>query len=171
MIKFVRGKYSCQVHEHLAAKGLAPKLLHFQGLLCSWKVVIMEYIRANKNILFLDWQICLTQVKTILAVLAEEKYVRGDLRTPNLVYNDTTKTIMVLEYDISGREGSVVYPFDLNMIEIQWPEGVGGGGQEATPEHDKVIFQKGSLTYQWCLAKFSSKIHVNHSYLQLNNAK
>ena len=42
VVKFVKGEYGFKAHECLAAKNLAPKILHMDNLPGGWVVVVME---------------------------------------------------------------------------------------------------------------------------------
>ena len=47
VVKFVVGEYGFKAHECLAAKNLAPKILHMDNLPGGWVVVVME--KKNKK--------------------------------------------------------------------------------------------------------------------------
>ena len=48
-IKFVYGKYGLEVHQHLASKGLAPKILHHKTLGLGWTVIYCHGVLLATN--------------------------------------------------------------------------------------------------------------------------
>ena len=50
-------------------------------------------------------------------------FVHGDLREPNILFNSQTGQVLLIDFELSGREGEVVYPLDMN-IEAGWSDKV-----------------------------------------------
>lgn len=143
IVKFVRGSYGIDVHRFLAERGLAPSVIHVKSLQCSWEVVVMNYIESNNsNVVELTKDVRQDGAERILDALAERNYVHGDLRRPNLIYNVSKKTIMVIDFDWAGTAEQVSYPHDMNTCQIEWPSGA-HTGQKILKEHDrKMIYQQ-----------------------------
>ncbi len=80
VIKFISENYGLAVHQHLAEKGLAPRILHHQTLGLGWTVVVMELIPHTNDISSLTREQKFSQANAILAALKEKNYVHGDLR-------------------------------------------------------------------------------------------
>jgi serine/threonine protein kinase len=155
VVKFV-DRYDEHAHQLLAGQGLAPTLLYCgniwpneAGNACRpLRMVVMDYV---SDMCTLDaWlsasveehgQI-LDEVEKAVRVLHDHNYVHGDIRSPNILVgrtNDCVK-IMLIDFDWSGKEGMVSYPYDLNDL-IKWPEGVQNLGT-IQKEHDLVMLDR-----------------------------
>ena len=144
IIKFVNHRYGFCIHKDLASKGLAPRIIHHQRLKADWQVIIMEYVEQRYRITELSTWEKEENADRILGALDESNYVHGDLRLPNLILSDNgkTQTIMVLDFDWAGVEGTVSYPNSLNVFDIDWPEGVHAGGTILKSHDKKMLFKE-----------------------------
>eukprot|EP01113_Clastostelium_recurvatum_P035594 TRINITY_DN4982_c0_g1_i7.p1 TRINITY_DN4982_c0_g1~~TRINITY_DN4982_c0_g1_i7.p1 ORF type:complete len:542 (-),score=41.78 TRINITY_DN4982_c0_g1_i7:34-1635(-) len=132
MVKFTR-TYSTDVHEMAARAGLAPKLLGTRDLHDGWRMIVMEYIDGisvfdlvNRGILDRDTRSCIRNdldkfVQTLQG--GEAKYVHGDLRNNNIIFDSKSRQTYVVDFDWAGMHGSVRYPSHMNHWDIAWPDG------------------------------------------------
>lgn len=139
IVKFVKG-YGEDAHRLLADRKMAPKLYHIgaaDALGC--RMVVMEYIEPKSfDTLSADEEenFVLTVRQAIQVLHSSDKnLVFGDLRPPNtLVPADGRSPALLIDFDWSGKEGSVRYP--VGLVEAhQWPEGAVAGA-EITKAHD-----------------------------------
>lgn len=137
IVKFVKG-YGEDAHRLLADSKMAPKLYHVgaaDALGC--RMVVMEYIEPKSfDTLSLDEEESfILAVRQAIQVLHSSDLVFGDLRTPNtLVPADGRSLALLIDFDWSGKEGSVRYP--VGLVEAhQWPEGAVAGAK-ITKAHD-----------------------------------
>ncbi|KDQ29603.1 hypothetical protein PLEOSDRAFT_1112361 [Pleurotus ostreatus PC15] len=126
VVKFA-ARYCVEAHQLLADMGMAPKLFHCgqaqprpPGLL----LIAMEYLSGTTvNGLTADqWQACKVQsnVGNIVKVLHDNGLVFGDLRTPNIMY--VNSSFKLIDFDWAGKEGEARYPPFLSTG-IPWPLG------------------------------------------------
>ena len=83
-------------------------------------------------------------LEKIIAVLDEKKYVRGDLRSNNIMIRtdvmDESVELKVVDFDWAGEVGQVCYPAEWNW-EIQWPGEAGGPIEQ---DHDSKMVDSGT---------------------------
>ena len=138
-VKLISGSYSQDVHEHLAAHGLAPKLYSSARVDGAPTAYIMEYLDPS------TWQalhrylesdagadIVLSQLRkaleNIITVLELKKYVHGDLRANIMIRKDSPRDapdLRIVDFDMVGVANQVCYIVNLNE-EIKWPSKAGG---------------------------------------------
>lgn len=115
VVKFV-SRYSAEVHEFLAEKGYAPKLLYVGPLpnaperpsaqhvapyglsLGPMQMVVMEYVEASGS----TPANARTQLEAVLTALHARGYVLGDLRRPNVLFNKNDD-VKLIDFDWAGR--------------------------------------------------------------------
>jgi len=117
-----------QVHEHLAAKGLASKLYGYAKVDSAPTAYIIEYLDPSK------WEtlyMFMTKSSTVLShtelrkalerivdALRSKNYVHGDLRPNNImIWKNLSKQpldLMVIDYDWAGKASEVYYPAEWN---------------------------------------------------------
>ncbi|KAF8955828.1 hypothetical protein BDZ97DRAFT_1926207 [Flammula alnicola] len=127
VVKFV-DRYGLKVHRFLADKGYSPKLRYYGRLengdyspandssgdlsSGSMKMVVMDYVtphcRRPAN--------ALDQLLRILTDLHVEGYVFGDLREPNVLFNQGGK-VLLIDLDWAGR-------YDMNIVDTRLPLGL-----------------------------------------------
>ena len=147
VIKFVNHRYGFCVHKDLASKSLAPRIIHHQRLKDNWQVVIMERVNPQRyGITELSIDEKKENADRILGALNESDYVHGDLRLSNLILEGNAQTIMVLDFDWAGVEGTVSYPDSLNVFQINWPEGVHPGGTILKSHDKKLLYEELNIT-------------------------
>ncbi|KAL0212725.1 hypothetical protein RCL1_006351 [Eukaryota sp. TZLM3-RCL] len=121
MVKLVEGNYGKNVHDYLYTSGYAPKCIDVQK--CGdWNIVIMEMFEETKKLTELteiEFTSISHQLDEISNLLAQSKFVHGDLRIDNFVViqEDSGLKVKVLDFDCAGEEGNVRYPFDVNIVE------------------------------------------------------
>ena len=142
VVKFTRS-YCEEAHSLLAALSLAPKLLHhaeFAGI----HFVVMERLEVAGDTSNLlrdkgeDGKKHVDSLREAVQALHDQKLVFGDLREPNILI--TKDGLKLVDFDWSGKEGTVRYPADIAR-RVEWPKGV-KGGTEIKAEHDKVWFKR-----------------------------
>ena len=137
IVKFCE-RYGDNVHQLLAAEGLAPNLIHFTKVARFFVVVmdevqgqcIDEYLRMHSD----QSADIGSQLKKAVTAMTSKNFCHGDLRPCNILVQPDG-TIKILDFDWAGEHGKATYPFFLNHVDIQWPPGVSDGAK-ITPEHD-----------------------------------
>lgn len=138
LIKFTPMPYGKEVHEVMAAHGLAPILhdVRYETGLC---MVVMEFVRGSRPISVDETN--RTRIRAELdkieSILASHKFVHGDLRAPNVHMRREPEGLIVYDFDWAGTEGCAKYPDVLNKNET-WPSGARVGAH-ITREHDKFM--------------------------------
>ena len=142
VVKLVSRSYSQQVHEHLAAKGLAPKLYGYAKVDGAPTAYVMEYLDPsewetlhrfmNASSTVLSRTELRKALEDIVRALKSKNYVHGDLRPNNImICKDMSKQplgLMVVDYDWAGEASKVYYPAERNpeIAGIKWPGEAGG---------------------------------------------
>jgi len=142
VVKLVSRSYSQQVHEHLAAKGLAPKLYGYAKVDGAPTAYVMEYLDPsewetlhrfmNASSTVLSRTELRKALEDIVRALKSKNYVHGDLRPNNIVIRkDLSKQpldLKVIDYDWAGEASKVYYPAERNpeIAGIKWPGEAGG---------------------------------------------
>ncbi|CAJ0842496.1 17248_t:CDS:2, partial [Entrophospora sp. SA101] len=86
-----------------------------------------SYVFKNSN--FPPLEEIKSKTYEIVSYLHENKIVHGDLRRGNLLVRIDGKndaSILLANFDSAGEEGSIKYPFDINIKTIQRPPNVKG---------------------------------------------
>ena len=142
VVKLVSCSYLQQVHEYLAAKGLAPKLYGYAKVDGAPTAYVMEYLDPsewktlhrfmNASSTVLSCTELRKALEDIVRVLKSKNYVHGDLRPNNImIHKDLLKQplgLMVVDYDWVGEASKVYYPTERNpeIKGIKWPGEAGG---------------------------------------------
>ena len=133
--------YCAEAHRLLADMSLAP-MLHYCGQEDSVGglfVVVMDYVEPA-----LGQESTPAHVEMLREAakrLHDNGYVHGDIRGPNVILVDE-KNLKVIDFDWSGREGSVRYPVDVNLSsDIEWHEDVRRLGR-IMKEHDEHLVER-----------------------------
>ena len=142
IVKFTEA-YNDEAHILLAEEGFAPPLLHCnRETFQDFTMVIMGYVDGKQ--LFQKYSDkVLGEVSKALAILHSKDLVFGDLRSPNILVTNEDK-VQLVDFDWCGKKGEGTYPVDINLVDIQWPEGVVPGGYLQV-EHDEEMYQMLSL--------------------------
>ena len=115
VVKFVKGNYGEEVHQHLSCYGYAPQLYELIKLPLNWKAVVMERLLHDSS-MPLNYT---AQLKSIVKCLHENRYVHGDLHKPNIL--NVKGKLQICDFDWAGEEGVARYPFDINHRDLEWP--------------------------------------------------
>jgi hypothetical protein len=145
LVKFTES-YGEAVHQFCADRGFAPKLFECYKLSVRWKVVIMEYLEDYVNLYDAvdakaEWK---EKIKKSIEEMHRAGFVHGDLRKPNILYQETGESINVVlvDFDWAGEAGKVSYPSFLNIQSVRrHPDA--RSDKVITPEHD--IFSLSTL--------------------------
>ena len=126
-MKFTR-TYGQIVHDFLANKGMAPKLMSINELEGGWKVIEMEFVEGETlqeclNDLSDRQKKCIKErLKSVLSTMNTQQFnfVHGDLRLPNimirkeeLTQNIESPTPIFVDFDWAGTQGQATYPSSL----------------------------------------------------------
>ncbi|TFY73895.1 hypothetical protein EWM64_g10117 [Hericium alpestre] len=151
LVKFSE-RYCIEAHSLLAGKQLAPAIRYFGWLKGGMAMIVMEELKGTtaqqqwsspENIA----DTVLADVKKAMTILHDNGFVYGDIRSPNVFVRqekqDNSQLVWrarLLDFDWSGKEGTVFYPTNLNM-EIKWADGV----ESCAPilkEHDDIMLER-----------------------------
>lgn len=114
----------------------------------GWHMVIMEQLSSN----FVEFhryhfpadfskEMLVSKIRSTIVELHNDGFVHGDLRHTNiLVDTQNPHGFMIVDWDWSGKNGSVKYPVDLNRDGVSRPEGA-IGGHWIRPEHDTEMLK------------------------------
>ncbi|CAJ0845188.1 12685_t:CDS:2 [Entrophospora sp. SA101] len=148
-VKFVK-RYSKEAHLLCANMGYAPKLHACESLAGGWIMIVTDYVDKNtycsyvfKNSNFPPLEEIKSKTYEIVSYLHENKIVHGDLRRGNLLVRIDGKndaSILLANFDSAGEEGSIKYPFDINIKTIQRPPNV-KGGELITKQNDVEMLE------------------------------
>lgn len=138
---------SLQALQICADNKLAPKLLA-HGFSGRWCVTVSQYVDGDTIDVHLqqltrkkERAALLKTVKNMAIMMHEKlKIVHGDLRAPNILVENGTGQVYIVDWDFAGELETARYPLYLNP-ELDWPEGV-GAGQMIKPEHDMYWLMK-----------------------------
>src|SRR5262249_6448860 len=131
-IKFVR-RYCKEVHQICASESCAPRLRGFESLPGGWFMVVMdvvneEYIEFFKLDKSVRTPVLLEEITAKLTHLHRAGYVHGDIRDTNIMVKRDGKGFMLLDFDWSGRDGTVRYPMNVVRGPQLWrPDGAEDG--------------------------------------------
>ncbi|OBZ78364.1 hypothetical protein A0H81_02639 [Grifola frondosa] len=160
VVKLVNKRYGEDVHRRLASRGFAPILYGYSRLDGAPTAYVMEYLGSDWMSLFefergvgagifkdavssKDTQAALknairTTLDEILAFMAKEDIVHGDLRPNNIMMqvDEETKPVLsqavgaaanlkAIDFDWAGKAGQVFYPELRNEDIESWPACVG----------------------------------------------
>jgi len=141
-IKFAY-QYSKDAHEFCASMGFAPALRGFEQLASGWYMVVMENIGDDWRTLY-SLSAPYTHFEDIrckLGCLHEAGYVHGDFRDTNiLVKEDGSEGFKLIDFEWSGKAGSIRYPNSVNRKDFWRPAGA-EDGQLIRPEHDMEMLE------------------------------
>ncbi|TFK39657.1 hypothetical protein BDQ12DRAFT_744063 [Crucibulum laeve] len=156
VVKFV-SRYGKTVHEFLAQQNHAPCLRYFGLLdgqsstkaldhpapelpshalpLCSMNMVVMDYVTTHDK----PWpQDAREQISKVLDKLHAGGYVFGDLRSPNVLFDQSNEGKFI-DFDWSGSDQCTYYPLNLSQS-IKWADGA-GDLLPILPEHDRQMLE------------------------------
>ncbi|KAJ7867598.1 hypothetical protein B0H13DRAFT_2559789, partial [Mycena leptocephala] len=122
VVKFVQ-QYGRHAHKFMAQKGLAPQLIYHgelgdgYGGLC---MVVMELVEGKTLHAVYGTQDLPASVKhqvsDALNSLNDGGFVFGDLRRQNIMVAHADQSIRFIDFDWSGKDGEVRYPFHLSSL-------------------------------------------------------
>ena len=123
IVKFTE-HYGKQVHQFCADKGFGPTLF------------VMQKINGRQLDYHGETQEVKNQLREILELIHGHGYVHGDFRANNIMVEESTGRIVVVDFDWSGQVGECVYPVVLNKEDLTWPAGA-AFLQPILPDHDR----------------------------------
>jgi predicted Ser/Thr protein kinase len=143
-IKYTR-QYSVDAHNLLSAKGLAPELHGFESIPGGWTMVVMEYIGESYQLLSKlqseNRKRFKASIQQSVSLLHKHGFVHGDLRPSNVLVSKNESKALIIDFDAAGKAGKVVYPPNLNTVDIEWPKDV-TDGVLITEAHDNYMFER-----------------------------
>ena len=148
VVKLVK-RYSKEAHEHLADKGLAPKLFLCQHVIGNLIAVVMEHVTGTplnlvQGLLAADSQLLIFNgLKRAIAELGNEGLVHGDLRAPNIVVESDPAAAKVVDFDWAAKHDEGFYPDAINTdaLHAEWHRDV-GPMKRMKLEHDRFAVFK-----------------------------
>jgi len=143
VVKFAEA-YNKEAHSLLVAEGLAPPLLYCdRPAFSDFTMVVMEHVDGeqlfHKYLEATPTQV-LDEVSKALKTLHEKGFVFGDLRSPNILVTNQHH-VQLVDFDWCGSAGEGKYPADMNLVDIEWPDGVVPGGFLQL-EHDEEMLRR-----------------------------
>jgi serine/threonine protein kinase len=143
-IKYTR-QYSLDARQLLSDAGLAPELHGFESIPGGWKMVVMQYMDKSYQLLskleHKNRELFKDSIQQSVSLLHENGFVHGDLRPSNVLVSKSDSQALLIDFDAAGKANEVVYPPNLNTVDIEWPEGV-IDGVPITMAHDNYMFKK-----------------------------
>ncbi|CAK4623060.1 unnamed protein product [Aphanomyces euteiches] len=122
VVKFAK-QYGSEVHRYWAKEEFAPALLHSEELINNWIFIVMDKLELTPlNQASVDISKISGQVLKIQGRLAAAKYVHGDLRENNVLWDTGSSRVVLIDFDWAGKDGKTLYPMFMNP-DIEWPEG------------------------------------------------
>ncbi|KAF9535063.1 hypothetical protein CPB83DRAFT_879289 [Crepidotus variabilis] len=127
IVKFC-STYSTHAHQILSDAGFAPKLFYDTRLRGGIWMIVMEYISTTNLADQLTPSAKLPdglrmRIRKIIQLLHDNNVVFGDLRRPNVLMK--IQEPLLIDFDWAGEHSNDRYPPQMNMVDIQWPNGVG----------------------------------------------
>ena len=148
VVKLVK-RYNKEAHEHLADKGLAPKLFLCQHIIGNLIVVVTERVRGKPlNLLYgllaADSQLSIFNgLKRAITELGNKGLVHGDLRAPNIMVESDPAAAKVIDFDWAAKHDEGYYPDTINTdaLHAEWHRDV-GPMKRMKLEHDRfAVFE------------------------------
>ena len=139
VIKFTES-YCSEAHQLLQARKFAPELVHMSRVSSRYLMIVMEELQNAVNLynfLMTEQDLAedvLSQCSEALGILHNHNICHGDFRHTNILVR--SDRISVIDFDWSGKVGTVKYPYFMNHVDIEWPAGA-TDGELITKEHDK----------------------------------
>ncbi|KAF8623060.1 hypothetical protein AX15_006528 [Amanita polypyramis BW_CC] len=127
IVKFT-ARYNKVAHRLLAMAKLAPKLHFCDRVIGDLYMVIMERVNGKSIWQLQEEKIPLPatiseEVGKAIRLLHENNIVFGDLRDPNILYDEIEGRIVLVDFDWPGQDGESRYPATLNPSNA-WEEEV-----------------------------------------------
>ena len=135
IVKFTE-HYGKQVHQFCADKGFGPTLYAMERIKPDHWMVVMQKINGRQLDYHGETQEVKNQLREILELIHGHGYVHGDFRANNIMVEESTGRIVVVDFDWSGQVGECVYPVVLNKEDLTWPAGA-AFLQPILPDHDR----------------------------------
>ncbi|KAL3157238.1 hypothetical protein ABBQ38_001475 [Trebouxia sp. C0009 RCD-2024] len=129
-IKFCRS-YSFAAHQAMAAAGYAPALLGFEQLAQGWLLIVQQFVDAVSWDEIVDKPV--ESLKAAVHALHAAGFVHGDLRGCNILV--AAGAVSLIDFEWAGIVGKATYPYFMNHVDIQWPDGA-SDGRLVTESHD-----------------------------------
>ena len=147
VVKFTE-KYNTTAHSLLAAEGLAPPLLASEHSACSdFTMVVTSHVEGMRILSHMYSQTLpqrvLVPISNALRVLHANDLVFGYLRRQNIHLDRNEYTVHLVGFDWCGKVGEGEYPPDINLLGIEWPEGVVPGGRLQFEHDDEMLRRLG----------------------------
>lgn len=76
-----------------------------------------------------------------METLQENKFVFGDPRSPNTLATDQYH-VQLMRFDLRGNAEEGEVPKDINIVDIEWPEGVAVPSSPLMIDDDDEMFRR-----------------------------
>ncbi|KAF5316413.1 hypothetical protein D9619_006302 [Psilocybe cf. subviscida] len=115
LVKISRS-YSTDLHDYCQKDGHAPELLGYEPLSGGWCAVAMEYLSDATSISSVKYSDHMEgQLTRLVDGFHEKDLVHGDLRSVNILWDQSRQKILLIDFDWGGYVGKVQYPtWNLN---------------------------------------------------------
>ena len=131
VVKFTALQYGEKAHAHLSKLDppLAPRLLCVDKHAGKTMIVMDEVSDASPlselpdNYLEEHKAAVIDALEVAMKSLGSTDFVHGDLRRPNIMYNENTQRITLIDFELAGKEGEVFYPLEMRTG-IGWSKAV-----------------------------------------------
>ncbi|CAK4086895.1 unnamed protein product [Aphanomyces euteiches] len=108
VVKFAK-QYGSELHRYCAEEGFAPALLHSEELINNWIFIVMDKLELTPlDQASVDKSIISGQVLKIQGRLAAAKYVHGDLRENNVLWDTGSSRVVLIDFDWAERRQNLV---------------------------------------------------------------
>jgi hypothetical protein len=121
-----------------AEAGFAPRFVSISAISPSWHAVIMEALDLRR-FTHSDVQI-VDQLNDLYEFLVSNSYVHGDMRENNILVENLSGRLILINFDWAGIAGEATYPPFINS-DICWPQGA-SSGMRITHDHDHYWISK-----------------------------
>ena len=131
VVKFTALQYGEKAHAHLSELDppLAPRLLCVDKHAGKTMIVMDEVSDASPLSELSDDYLeehkaaVIEALEVAMKSLGSTDFVHGDLRRPNIMYNENTQRITLIDFELAGKEREVFYPLEMRTG-IGWSKAV-----------------------------------------------
>jgi serine/threonine protein kinase len=149
----------------------------YQLIMRDGGVSLNDYLIKTDSIEIKDWLEILLKVFKCLKVLAENKLVHMDAKLENIVYDETTKTVRIIDFGLTSSFNEVyksVYktPYLYWPIEFKIYEHCVDNNTcdiNSIKENFITMFKKDNIQKLFSNHKVDEKININNEFLSYSN--
>jgi serine/threonine protein kinase len=135
IVKFT-GRYGVDVHMLCARQGFAPEMYGVERIAPDHWMIVMQKINCRQLVEQEETQELKPTSQQMLDVIHTNGYVHGDFRANNILMEEGSGRLFVVDFDWSGKIGDCKYPVLLNRVDLVWPDDA-AMFKPILPDHDK----------------------------------